>query len=152
MNTLEQEYKDHPDKLKFLKSRLLLPGWAGEVDDIEAAFIAERLNADRKLWLQWRHHGHLKGMRRHVTPGNVKILVLKLAPIGIEPQGRAKIPTEEVLKHADNDKSYTPGGERPVLKHAGGRPKSTTNFSRSTAWRRQKEQQLEMLPVGCATK
>ena len=40
--------------LELYKVKLLIPGWAGEVDDDEASSIVAELKKDRMLFLKWR--------------------------------------------------------------------------------------------------
>ena len=51
---LSQEYKTDPNMLSFYERNLLTPGWAGQLADNEAAYIAESLCSDRELWRTWR--------------------------------------------------------------------------------------------------
>ena len=46
--------ENDPALNKLYAKKLLIPGWAGEVSDVEAAYIAERLSADSKLRTRWR--------------------------------------------------------------------------------------------------
>jgi hypothetical protein len=50
--TLEERYKGKPKLLKFYKEKLLEPGWAGELDDVELAYIKSRLK--KSGWLRHR--------------------------------------------------------------------------------------------------
>ena len=38
---------------QFYRERLLIPGWAGELDSTELAYIKKRLLADRRLRARW---------------------------------------------------------------------------------------------------
>ncbi len=37
----------------FYRKKLLIPGWAGELDSVELAYIKKRLFADRRLRAKW---------------------------------------------------------------------------------------------------
>lgn len=38
--TLEERYKDDPGLLRHYKRKLLIPGWAGELDEMEIVYVA----------------------------------------------------------------------------------------------------------------
>ena len=54
--------------------KLLLPGWAGPVDDEELAYIREALSKDRKLAFRWgikpSKKVHDEGIRRVAMQGS----------------------------------------------------------------------------------
>ncbi len=56
---------------EFYRKKLLMPGWAGELDSSELAYIKKRLLADRRLRAQWgfkRGTGRLSEEKiRHVA-------------------------------------------------------------------------------------
>jgi hypothetical protein len=52
--TLEEEYKNDPDLLEFYKVKLLDPGWAGELTENDAEYIARRLSEESALRGAWR--------------------------------------------------------------------------------------------------
>jgi hypothetical protein len=54
MSRLERDYANDSRLLNLYKVKLLIPGWAGQVDDAEAEYIVEKLKSDRKLYLKWR--------------------------------------------------------------------------------------------------
>jgi hypothetical protein len=54
MKSLDEEYASDPVLLRIYKKNLLIPGWAGEVDDIEAAYIARHLNKSPLLRRTWK--------------------------------------------------------------------------------------------------
>lgn len=50
------------DRRVIMREKLLMPGWAGELDNEELAFVKKRLKADRKLRTRWgfvRGTGHM---------------------------------------------------------------------------------------------
>lgn len=139
METLEQKYKNDPALLKLYKTKLLIPGWAGELDDLEAAYVAEKLNSDRQLWLSWRRAGHLKGMRRHVTPANAQILAEKLSTIGVDTVSKQIPLLGRIMKQGSAVGNTRAGDVSKLLRVNSGRPKSTGDISRITDWRRRRE-------------
>ena len=62
-----------PELHDFYSKELLKPGWAGEVDDDEAAYIAGKLTASPALRRVWRV-GEFTRQRKTITPTIVKIL------------------------------------------------------------------------------
>ena len=52
--TLQQEYKRDPKLLALYESRLLEPGWAGQLADNEAEYIAKAVSKDPMLKGRWR--------------------------------------------------------------------------------------------------
>jgi hypothetical protein len=54
--------------------KLLIPGWAGEVTDAEAEFIAEKLTADRKLRIAWGVRQFFGKRWKHISPSMAKRL------------------------------------------------------------------------------
>lgn len=62
-----------PELHDFYAKKLLEPGWTGEVDDIEAAYIVRELNSSARLRQRW----HVKGILRYhrkVTPATAQRL------------------------------------------------------------------------------
>ena len=51
--TLEERYKDDPWLLELYKEGLLEPGWAGELDDVELAYIKSELRKSASLRRKW---------------------------------------------------------------------------------------------------
>ena len=51
--TLEERYADDPDLLSFYRKKLLEPGWAGELDSIELAYIKSELRWSASLRRRW---------------------------------------------------------------------------------------------------
>jgi hypothetical protein len=43
MTTLEERYKNDPKLLALYKTKLLEPGWAGELDRVELAYVKSEL-------------------------------------------------------------------------------------------------------------
>ncbi len=58
--TLEERYKDDPQLLEFYKQGLLEPGWAGEVDDVEVAYIKSQLKKSGWLKRRWGFYDRAK--------------------------------------------------------------------------------------------
>jgi len=73
VQSLDERYRDDPELLAFYKKKLLVPGWAGEVDDVEAAYIAEELTRSQKLRRLWRV-GKFTRYRKKITPAVAKRL------------------------------------------------------------------------------
>ena len=62
--TLEERYRDDPGLLQFYKKKLLIPGWAGELDKEELSYIKKKLFTNRPLRARWtfkRGTGRLSG-------------------------------------------------------------------------------------------
>ncbi|MFC1956731.1 hypothetical protein ACFLVY_00320 [Chloroflexota bacterium] len=75
METLKERYKNDPFLLAFHKKKLLEPDWPGQVDNVEADYIAKKLNesvALRRLWQVRRFTRY----HRRITPAVVKRMVL----------------------------------------------------------------------------
>lgn len=51
---LEERYAKDPDLLQFYKKKLLIPGWAGELDHVELDYIKSQLRRSPSLKRQWR--------------------------------------------------------------------------------------------------
>ena len=51
--TLEERYKDDPNALQFYREKLIVPGWAGELDSVELAYIKAELRNSRSLRRRW---------------------------------------------------------------------------------------------------
>ena len=62
-----------PELHDFYRKELLKPGWSGEVDDDEAAYIARKLTASPALRRVWRV-GEFTRQRKTITPTIVKRL------------------------------------------------------------------------------
>lgn len=52
--SLEQTYAEDKELLDFYKNNLIIPGWAGEVNDDEAEYISKMFIADRSIKRSWR--------------------------------------------------------------------------------------------------
>lgn len=52
--TLEERYRDDPGLLEFYIRKLLIPGWPGELDDVELAYIKSQLKISPALRRRWR--------------------------------------------------------------------------------------------------
>jgi len=137
---LTQRYQGDKPLLHLNRTKLIIPGWAGELDDVEAAYVAEQLNADRKLWLAWRRAGHFKRVRRHVSPDIVKNMALVLAPKGIDSDFQATLALGGIMKQPVYGETDGSDAKLLIMKHPG-RPRVTRDVSRTTAWRREKEGQ-----------
>jgi hypothetical protein len=51
--TLEERYADGPQLLAFHKEKLLIPGWAGELDSVELEYIISQLKQFPSLKRRW---------------------------------------------------------------------------------------------------
>ena len=51
--TLEQRYIGDPELLEFYKKKLLQPGWAGELDAVELAYMKSQLKRSPTLKRCW---------------------------------------------------------------------------------------------------
>ena len=51
--TLEERYKDDPDFLEFYRESLIVPGWAGQLDSVELAYIKGELRKSPSLRRRW---------------------------------------------------------------------------------------------------
>ena len=51
--TLEERYENDPELLAFYKQKLLQPGWAGELDTVELAYIKAELKRSASLRRRW---------------------------------------------------------------------------------------------------
>ena len=50
---LEQRYRKDPQLLQLIKAKLLEPGWAGELDSLELAYIKAQLRESPSLKRRW---------------------------------------------------------------------------------------------------
>ncbi len=51
--TLEERYRNDPWFLEFYKEKLLEPGWAGELDDVEFEYVKSELMKSPSLRRRW---------------------------------------------------------------------------------------------------
>jgi hypothetical protein len=51
--SLEERYANDPQLLEFYKQKLLEPGWAGELDPDELAYIKSQLRRSPSLRRRW---------------------------------------------------------------------------------------------------
>ena len=51
--TLEERYANDPWLLELYKEKLLEPGWAGELDDVELEYIKSHLKQSPSLRRRW---------------------------------------------------------------------------------------------------
>jgi hypothetical protein len=51
--SLEERYANHPELLGFYKQKLLEPGWAGELDPDELAYLKSQLRRSPSLRHRW---------------------------------------------------------------------------------------------------
>lgn len=51
--TLQELYANDPEFLHFYEKKLLQPGWAGELDDVELDYIKPRLRESPSLKRKW---------------------------------------------------------------------------------------------------
>lgn len=87
MKELCDIYRDDPELLRFYKKKLLIPGWAGQVTDAEARYIAAQLKNSPILRAKWNTRAVTKRFRTIEVP-TVKRLVRywnKIAPDALTP-------------------------------------------------------------------
>ena len=53
MTTLQERHASNPGRLRFYEKKLLEPGWAGELDDVELAYIKSCLRQSPSLKRKW---------------------------------------------------------------------------------------------------
>ncbi len=53
IQTLRERYKDEPELLAFYQKKLIEPGWSGPIDNVELAFIKEKLRKSQRLRTKW---------------------------------------------------------------------------------------------------
>lgn len=58
---------------EYLSNKLLIPGWAGQLTDNEAAFIAAKLCSSQNLRTIWRTRRIIR-RKRNITAHGVKLL------------------------------------------------------------------------------
>ena len=63
--TLEERYADDLDLLSFYKKKLLEPGWAGELDPVELAYIRSELRRSASLRRKWGFRPSAKRLSEH---------------------------------------------------------------------------------------
>jgi hypothetical protein len=51
--TLEERYATDPWLLEYYRKSLLEPGWAGELDNVELAYVKSKLMKSRSLKRRW---------------------------------------------------------------------------------------------------
>lgn len=51
--SLEEQYANDPEPLEFYKQKLLEPGWAGELDPDELAYLKSQLRRSPSLRRRW---------------------------------------------------------------------------------------------------
>ncbi len=51
--TLEERHANDPDFLEFYKEKLLEPGWAGDLDNVELEYIKSELRKSARLRRCW---------------------------------------------------------------------------------------------------
>ena len=51
--SLEEQHANDPELLEFYKQKLLEPGWAGELDPNELAYLKSQLRRSRSLRRCW---------------------------------------------------------------------------------------------------
>ena len=73
--TLEEQYQHDLQLLGFYKKRLLVPGWAGEINDAEAGYIAGELTRRPGLRRVWQV-ARFARYRKKVTPAVAKRLAM----------------------------------------------------------------------------
>ena len=86
MRNIDERYRDDPKLLAFYRKKLLIPGWAGEIDDVESTYIAEELTRNRQLRRLWQV-GQFTRYRKKITPAVAKRLAgiwSKMPLLGVE--------------------------------------------------------------------
>jgi hypothetical protein len=73
MKNLQERYKNDPVLLAFYQKRLLIPGWAGEVDTVESEFTASELRRKPALRKRWQVSKFTR-KRKAISPAMVKRL------------------------------------------------------------------------------
>jgi len=63
--TLEERYTDAPQLLSFYRKKLLEPGWAGELDSVELAYIRSELRQSASLRRRWGFRPSAKRLSEH---------------------------------------------------------------------------------------
>jgi len=51
--TLEERYANDPEFLEFYKEKLLEPGWAGDLDNVELEYVKSELRRSPSLRRRW---------------------------------------------------------------------------------------------------
>jgi hypothetical protein len=62
---LAERYADDPDLLSFYRKKLLEPGWAGELDTVEMAYIKSELRRSASLRRRWGFRPSAKRLSEH---------------------------------------------------------------------------------------
>lgn len=112
METLETRYRDDPVLLEFYKKKLLEPGWAYMIDDIEAAYIAQELSKSPKLRGFWRVRKFAR-YRKKITPAIAK----RLCQIWAEnpPEAVEALATDSTKTEESRANGFLPEGEGQLL-------------------------------------
>jgi hypothetical protein len=95
--TLETRYRTDPQLLDFYKKKLLIPGWAYMIDDVEANYIAQELSKRPKLRILWQVAKFAR-YRKKITPTIAKRLAQVWAenpPEAIRTLATDRLKTEE---------------------------------------------------------
>lgn len=85
MSNIDFEKKDDPELNAFCTKKLLIPGWAGEVNDGEAGYIGEELTKNPRLRQAWGVRQFFGKRWRHISPEMAKTLCRTWA--GKPPEG-----------------------------------------------------------------
>jgi hypothetical protein len=62
--TLEERYANDPNLLALYKKNLLVPGWPGELDNVELEYIISQLKQSSYLRHRWGFHPTAKRISR----------------------------------------------------------------------------------------
>ena len=70
MKTLEERYAGDPQLLDYYKKKLLVPGWAGQLDRVELAYVKSELMKSPCLKRRWG----LKPSARRVSNKYIQVI------------------------------------------------------------------------------
>lgn len=100
-----------PELHDLYAEKLLEPGWAGEVDDAEAAYIARKLTDSPALRRRWRVSEFTR-RRKAITPAMVKRLARWWAEMPLKETEAAFSNTVDSDARRDVRRKYVSGGGR----------------------------------------
>jgi hypothetical protein len=70
--TLEERYATDPWLLEYYKESLLEPGWAGELDNVEFAYVKSELAKSRSLKQRWG----FRPSARRLSEGRIRAVAM----------------------------------------------------------------------------
>jgi hypothetical protein len=70
--TLEERYAAEPKLLEYYRRSLLEPGWAGDLDNVEFAYVKSELTKSRSLKQRW---GFRPSVRR-LSEGRIRAVAM----------------------------------------------------------------------------